>query len=134
MKTPKIFSLLEDHCISTGGLVRKRQGPNYRPSHLPRLSLEPVPASKRAYTRKTSRIAVSERAITVVSSAYRETTGKGVETCGSRKPGMALLARKVSSQNFNSQNVKEGRQGTTLPDSAGRKKGCRRITVYAHSA
>ena len=44
---------------------------------------------------ENSRIAVSERAITY---AYRETMGKGVETCGSRKPGMALLARRLAAR------------------------------------
>ena len=55
-------------------------------------------ASFEAYTRKTSKIAVSERAMTVVSSAYRETRGKGVETSGSRKPGMALLVRRLAAR------------------------------------
>jgi len=93
MKTPRTFSLEEDHSIGTGASTRSRQAPSQRPLHFSIFNLAPVPVSKRAYVSNTATVAASDDEMTDLSSAYKDKTGKGTEARGNTRPLMAGWAR-----------------------------------------
>ena len=59
IKFPSTLILENVQLMATGTSTRSCQEPSYRPSHLLRFNLDPVPFSKQPYTSKTKRIARS---------------------------------------------------------------------------